>query len=258
MTSLDAALQQFDATEANLTKLEKLWKRINALLPTGPAFGGPPELQELCLAFRRILPALPTIDGYGLADCLPDYDEVGQMHLDALELGEIAAQVAVDRFLEEQGNHLREYRFRFQAKRRELVRDRLVALITLITQLLDALGPSSKGQQVNSRVMDQSWDRLKEAVNEVDLLLGSTPRPSRWRGSEATPPLRHGWRPGRHCAERLAGHQRVASYSVVRRTRPASCRRARSIWPRQSRSTLWVPRRQNWTGQLCARKILNA
>lgn len=35
MATLEAALQQFDATEANLEKLEKLWNRIEALLGNG-------------------------------------------------------------------------------------------------------------------------------------------------------------------------------------------------------------------------------
>ena len=86
MTTLDAALQQFDATEANLAKHESIWADIQALLPTGPVFGGPAEYQELCLAFRRILPGLPAIDGTRIADHLFDYDDVAQMHLDAIEL----------------------------------------------------------------------------------------------------------------------------------------------------------------------------
>ena len=181
VTALDAALQQFDATEANLAKLDSLWTRIRALLPTGPAFGGPPEYQELCLAFRRVLPGLPAISGMRVADNLPDYDEVGQMHLEALEVGDIEAQVAADKFLDEQGNQLQEYRFRFQAKRRELVRDRLITLMNETETLLNALSPLIKGSEANARVTNPSWDRVKEAIAEIDTLLGSTTRPSRWR-----------------------------------------------------------------------------
>src|SRR5271163_4251180 len=89
MSTLAAALQQFEATEANLGKLEKLWEKISKLIPGRPEFGGPPEYEEFCLAFRRILPALPAIDGHRVEDRLFDYDQAGQMRLDALEVGEI-------------------------------------------------------------------------------------------------------------------------------------------------------------------------
>jgi hypothetical protein len=61
MPSLEAALQQFEATEANLEKLDKLWEKIYAHISGGPAFGSPPEYDELCLAFRGIMSALPAI-----------------------------------------------------------------------------------------------------------------------------------------------------------------------------------------------------
>jgi hypothetical protein len=96
MADLDAALRKFEATESNLEKLEKLWRQIESHIPSGPAFGYPPEYEKLCLAFRRILPALPAIDGFRVEDRLHGYDEVGQMRLDALEIGEIEAQVRSD------------------------------------------------------------------------------------------------------------------------------------------------------------------
>ena len=120
MNTLDAALQQFEAAEANLVKLESLWTRIESLLPNGPAFGSPPEYEELCWAFRRILPSLPAIDGFRIEDHLHDYDSVGQMYLDALEIVEFEAKVSVTNTLEEQGRQLREYRFRIQAQRRAI------------------------------------------------------------------------------------------------------------------------------------------
>ncbi len=98
MTTLDVALRQFEATQANLEKLDELWEQIYRLQPSGPAFGSPPEYDELCLAFRRILPSMPAIDGFRIQDRLHDYDEAGQMHLDALEIGEIEAQVGFPRF----------------------------------------------------------------------------------------------------------------------------------------------------------------
>jgi hypothetical protein len=77
MSTLETALQQFEATEANLEKLEKLWQKISPHISGGPAFGAPPEYDELCLAFRGILPALPAIGGVRVEDHLYEYDEVG-------------------------------------------------------------------------------------------------------------------------------------------------------------------------------------
>src|SRR5437879_9905595 len=97
MPTLEAALQQFEAAEANLEKLEKLWEKISGHISGGPAFGAPPEYHELCFAFRGILPALPAIGGVRVEDHLHDYDAVGQMRWDAREVGEIEAHVSVEK-----------------------------------------------------------------------------------------------------------------------------------------------------------------
>ena len=180
MTTLDSALRQFEATEANLAKLETLWARIEQLLPSGPAFGGPPEYEEVCLAFRRVLAGLPAIDGFRITDCLHDYDEAGQMHLDAAELGEIEIQVSVHNELERQGRELREYRFRFQAKRRELVRGRLVRVIDEIDEFLGGLRSEVEGRELDATVTAPAWERLKDGVREIDTLVGTGSRPTRW------------------------------------------------------------------------------
>ena len=92
-TTLDHALRQFELTEANLARLEKLWGRIEGALPSGPAFGAPPDYDKWCIAFERILGELPAIDGLRVENRLFDYDEVSQMHLDALELGDVRLSV---------------------------------------------------------------------------------------------------------------------------------------------------------------------
>lgn len=182
MTTLDAALQQFEAAETNLAKLEALWERIDELLPTGPAFGSPPEYEELCWAFRRILSHVPAIDGFRIEDRLHEYDEAGQMHLDAAEIGEIEVKVWVLNALEEQGRQLNEYRLRLQAKRRELVRVRLVKLIGEIDTVLGNANLAAKRGEVEGKtsIEESEWEHLREGVSEIDTLLGSSPRPPSW------------------------------------------------------------------------------
>ena len=68
--TLNHALRQFELTEANLARLEALWKKIECELPEGPAFGAPPEYDAWCIAFRRILERLPAVDGFRVEDRL--------------------------------------------------------------------------------------------------------------------------------------------------------------------------------------------
>lgn len=180
MTTLDAALRSFNAVESNLEKLDRLWSRIQSHLPTGPAFGSPPEYEEACRAFRRILPALPAIDGFVVEDHLLEFDEVGQMRLDALEVGEIEAHVAVERSVDQQGTDLREYRFRLRAKRRDLVRTRMLTLIDAVDQSLRTVASIPEDEARNSPGPEPVLSHLREAAAELDTLLGSDPRPRRW------------------------------------------------------------------------------
>lgn len=180
MNTLDTALQEFEATEANLAKLDNLWKQIEQLLPQGPAFGSPPEYEELCWAFRRILPALPAVDGFRIADHLLDYDAIGQAWLDYMEIGEVDPKITMLNILYEQERQLREFRFRLQAKRRQLVRDRLVKLLDQIDQVLSDLNSKSVNNEINTSITETALYRLKEAVAEIDLLLGATDRPTKW------------------------------------------------------------------------------
>ena len=180
MTTLNAALKQFEATEANLFKLDKLWAQIEKLLPSSPAFGSPPEYEELCRAFRQILSGLPAIEGFRVRDCLFDYDEAGQWLLDAAELGDIEADVSVHRALEEQGRILRDYRFRFQTKRRELIRGRLVQLIDDMDGVLERLSSKVEERKINTNITSPDWGHLKDGIKEINMLLGAEVRPDRW------------------------------------------------------------------------------
>jgi hypothetical protein len=183
MADLNAALQLFDATEGNLKKLMDLWNKIEVQMPSVPAFGSPPEYDELCFTFRQILAALPAIDGFRVEDCLLEYDEVGQMRLDAVEVDEIDAHISVERAVSEQGRQLQQYRLKLHAKRRELVRERIVTVMDEIEKLLPSLRAAAEGQAANAYMTDlaeSEWSQLKELAAELDTLIGSGARPSGW------------------------------------------------------------------------------
>jgi len=183
MADLNAALQLFDATEGNLKKLMDLWNKIEAKMPSGPAFGSSSEYDELCFTFRQILAALPAIEGFRVEDRILEFDEVGQMRLDALEIDEIDAHVSVERAVSEQGRQLQQYRLKLYAKRRELVRERIVAVMDEIENLLRSLRAAAEGKAMNDYMTDfaeSEWGQLKELVAELDILIGSSARPSGW------------------------------------------------------------------------------
>lgn len=123
---------------------------------------------------------MPAIGGVRVEDHLYDYDTAGQMRLDALEVREIDAQVSVENVLEEQGKRLREYRFLLNAKRRELVRGRMLSLMNDVDEILRLLLPSLEGAEANESVPEPNWSRLKETVQEIATLLGSNPAPPGW------------------------------------------------------------------------------
>ncbi len=179
-TTLDYALRQFELAEANLARLEKLWDRIEGALPSGPSFGAPSDYDKWCIAFERILGELPAIDGLRVENHLHDYDDVAQMHLDALEIGELESQLYVARTLSQQGDELRQYRIRLGIKRRELVRSRLIELIDQVDRVLTVLGSEVSGPEAWSQTAKTHWIGVRESVVEIDVLLGSGPRPDYW------------------------------------------------------------------------------
>ncbi len=123
MSTLSKALQQFEAVEANLCKLDALWKEILNMIPEGIAFGDSTEgaYDDRCRAFADIAAALPTIDGWRLPVELLDLNAIGQMRFDASELGEFDCLVSTEESIHGQERHLQEYRYRFNKKRRALV-----------------------------------------------------------------------------------------------------------------------------------------
>ncbi len=178
--TLNHALRQFELAEANLARLETLWQKIEGELPNGPAFGAPPKYDEWCIAFKSILAMLPAVDGFRVEDHLYEYDEAGQMQFDALELGEVEAQLSVSRELAEQGRQLREYRVHFQAKRRKLVRDRILKRMSELDQVVAQFDRKGSGGRGKPNVAIGAWSQLRKAVDEIETLLGSSGRPEQW------------------------------------------------------------------------------
>ena len=117
---INSALRQFEATEANLAKLEHTWSEIEKLTPEGLAFGNDPAYEEDVRVYEDVLAALPKIDGWKPESVPMDLNSIGQNRLDAKEIGEISAEVGVEDQIEAPGRELAEYRHRLNRKRRPL------------------------------------------------------------------------------------------------------------------------------------------
>jgi hypothetical protein len=81
---LNDTLKQFEAVEANRAKLERLWDRIKALLPTGNQIGvsNEDEYRSLQRSFIHIAKGMPKIDGFALEEYLLNSDAVAVFHGD--------------------------------------------------------------------------------------------------------------------------------------------------------------------------------
>ena len=159
---LNAALRHFEAAEANLLKAEKLLAEIEAAIPSGIAFGENPDYETSCRNFDVLIAALPKIDGWRPEITLMELDEIAQNRLDAQEVGEIECIVSIERQIGEPSRLLREYRYRFNQKRRELIRDALIELIDAIDANLRNLGKLLEGDEPSNEVItDDEFEQLK-------------------------------------------------------------------------------------------------
>jgi len=182
---LNSAIRHFEAAEANLIKLEKLWDEIESTIPDGVAFvDTDPLYEDNCRSFVDILAAIPAIDGWKPEITLFELNEIGQMRLDAMEVGEIECQISTEQGISEPGRLLREYRYRFNRKRRELVRDSINELIDSVDFLLRSLKLKwleTDDDERGKSVEDENFTKLSENIAQIDSLLGSSvKRPPRW------------------------------------------------------------------------------
>lgn len=181
-STLNAALRHFEAAEANLVKAEKTLIEIEAAVPTGVSFDDNPDYETNCRSFNSLVSALPAIDKWKPEIVLMELDEIAQSRLDAQEVGEIECIISVERQIGEPSRVLRDYRYRFNQKRRELIRDALVKLIDAIDENLRSLrkllGDNERSEEIGE---DSSFVVLKENVAQIATLLGSSvTKPKRW------------------------------------------------------------------------------
>lgn len=182
-SSLNKALRQFESTEANLKKLESLWTEIKKAIPEGIAFvGEEPDYENNVRGFYGVLKALPKIDDWKPEITLMDLNEIAMNRFEAHDVGEIGIAVSLEDHIDEPGRLIREYRYRFNQKRRELIRDALIDQIDLVDNDLRILSLDlGENANLGQVISNSQFEELSEHIAQINTLLGSSvPRPSRW------------------------------------------------------------------------------
>lgn len=178
---LNAALRQFEAAEANLEKLERIWAELRGMIPDGIVFGRNPKYEDRCRAYYDVLQAMPKIDGWKPEAYPPDLNDLVQDRLDAQDVGEISAMVSAQEPVETPAREIAEYRHRLNKKRRQFIRKALSEIMARMDEGLKSLCSRYEREPDNEHVEGPDWDSFVANVKEIDTLLGSTlERPSRW------------------------------------------------------------------------------
>jgi hypothetical protein len=183
---LNEALKHFEAAEANLAKLRRLWDGIEEMLPSlhGIVIAGVGDealYREKQRAFEHIAAALPAIDGFRLECCIVDCEGIQATNLDLHELDEPAATMAYEAELRRQGVLLSEYAFRLGVKRRALARQHVITYLANFEARLEGLRPVAAGLESASAMPADLWEPLKHDIEAINTLLGSSfQRPKRW------------------------------------------------------------------------------
>jgi len=163
--SLDKALQQFEATEANLAKVRRLLKTASE---------NPDDARDV----YAIWAALPKIDDWKPDIEIYDANEAQLMRIDAHEVGDPAAYVAVENQIASADGLVEEYAYHLSRKRLALTRQRVLQLVSVVDDQVASLK-----SKVDAETQDFSdeYVPLYAAVEELDTLLGSAfQRPPRW------------------------------------------------------------------------------
>lgn len=182
MSTLMEALKQFEATEANLLKLQRLWDEMQALLPPTNSFDHNPEYDDRSRSFRTVLEALPKIDGWKPEIIPPDPEDVTASRFQYFELDEPIETAKFEVGLWSDGRQLGEYRYRLDQKRRALIREALLDAMNEFETCLQGTELSVEGLQPHEELGKRpSWQRLRELTNQIEVLLGSSvQKPSGW------------------------------------------------------------------------------
>lgn len=179
---LAIAIEQFETTEANIVKLERLGQEIIDIIPNGIDFSENPKYEDLCRAYYDIIEILPKIDAWKPQERFLELDEIAQSRLAAQYVDEPECYFGIEDRINRPAQELREYRYRFNKKRSELIRESLIELIDSIDSDIHKIRRQfPKKCDSNEFVNGEHWNSFNSNIDEIDTLLGSSvKRPPRW------------------------------------------------------------------------------
>lgn len=178
---INAALRDFEATEANLAKLQKLFDESQKLLPAGVCFGFNPEYEQTCREYADVLAALPSIDGWK-PDAYPvDLDGLAQRRLDAYECDEPEMMVWAENGVDEPDRQIAEYRHRLRRVRRQVIRTALSDVVARLDRLIFGHSNGSLPQESEFLQNPSVMREICGCAREIEMLFGAEPkRPFGW------------------------------------------------------------------------------
>lgn len=174
---LEAALAQFERAETNVSRLESVATEMESLVPDGISFAdSSPEAERyenLRRSYEDLLSGLPPLNGYKPSATPKTLDDIAHARMGVDELGEPEFAISVAQGEREPAEQLAEYRHRFSKVRRSLVRDRVKELMHEIDGIVTVVDDDSVPRDGSSIAEREDWQRLVQAMGEIERLLGA-------------------------------------------------------------------------------------
>lgn len=179
---LNTTLRYFEATEANLEKAEKALAAIEAVLVEEFPSVDNADYEMNFHSLNDLVEALPAIDGWRPDVSPMELSDIVEWRFQVRDIGEPKMAISLERQIAEPSRGLREYRRRFNQKRRELIRDVVHELVESIDANLEELAPLAAEDNPSRDTVDApAFEQLKESVAQIHTLLGSSvTKPARW------------------------------------------------------------------------------
>jgi hypothetical protein len=172
---LSAALAAYDRVALNLEKLDRVWKRMEELLPDGPFLGAGSDddaiYAQLGEQWTAISNSLPTIHGWKLEAEIVDYAAIGQARLEYLDNDDPEGLRAFEERVAAPRAEANRYRQKLAIARQRLVRTRCEELIRTIDELLAPV-PADVDQELPEAQAAPILHAIEQAVDELERLLG--------------------------------------------------------------------------------------
>jgi hypothetical protein len=175
MRDLSDALAIYDRVALNLDKLDRVWERMQALVPDGAYLDEGSEdsvtYRHLTESWTSIAASLPAVDEWRLKATTVDYVALGQTRIDLMHVSTVEDEVAFNAAVNAPRTEALKYRKQLARARQRLVRERSEELIQIVDRLL-APAPTEVSDLLAEAEVTPIIDAVKDAVEEIEQLLG--------------------------------------------------------------------------------------